>query len=281
MLTWGLNIAAVKALTTRLDEIWVAALRMVVASLVLAICLLVRDRRLPRLTGRQLTGLVFAALLMVYANQLLFSHGLALSTASGASLVMALSPAMSLLLSAVLFREPLTGRRLAGLAAGFGGVALVVLSRQAQAGSSAGFGELVVLGAMLTFVGGGAIVQRLAARLDALTIGTVIYVVGTLALLAHAVVSGATASFHIGALDGWTWALVFYSGVLGTAISNVGWYHAIATVGMARAAVFLIWLPIFGVGFAVTVLGEPLTRWHLAGLVLVIVGTRLGTAPTR
>jgi drug/metabolite transporter (DMT)-like permease len=69
--------------------------------------------------------------------------------------------------------------------------------------------------------------------------------------------------------------------VLGTAISNVGWYHAIATVGMAKAAVFLSWLPIFGVGFAVAVLGESLTAWHVAGLVLVIAGTRLGTMPGR
>ena len=279
MLTWGLNIAAVKVLTTRIEEIWVATLRMVVASLVLTICLLARDRRLPRLDGRQLTGLAAAALLMVYLNQLLFSHGMVLATASGASLVMALSPALSLLVSAVVFRERLTPRKLAGLAAGFAGVALVVLSRQDAAGLSAGMGELVVLGAMLTFVCGGAIVQRLAVRLDALTIGWAIYAFGALALLSHAAIIGATGSFRPGALDGWTWALVLYSGVLGTAITNVGWYHAIATVGMAKAAVFLSWLPIFGVGFAVGVLGEALTVWHIAGLLLVIAGTRLGITP--
>jgi drug/metabolite transporter (DMT)-like permease len=281
MLTWGLNIVAVKALTTRIEEIWVATLRMVVASLVLTVCLLARDRRLPRLDGRQLTGLALAALLMVYLNQLLFSHGMVLSTASGASLVMALSPALSLLLSAIVFRERLTLLRLAGVSAGFAGVALVVLSREDTPQLRAGIGELVVLGALLTFVCGGAIVQRLAVRLDALTIGWTIYAFGTVALLAHATVTGATASLRLGALDGWTWALVLYSGVLGTAVSNVGWYHAIATVGMAKAAVFLSWLPIFGVGFAVVMLGEELTAWHIAGLVLVIAGTRLGTMPVR
>jgi drug/metabolite transporter (DMT)-like permease len=175
MLTWGLNIVAVKALTTRIEEIWVATLRMMVASLVLTVCLLVRDRRLPRLDRRQLAALALAALLMVYLNQLLFSHGMVTATASGAALVMALSPALSLMLSAIVFRERLTRRRLAGVAAGFAGVAVVILGRESTPQLRAGIGELVVLGALLTFVCGGALVQRLAVRLDALTMGWAIY----------------------------------------------------------------------------------------------------------
>jgi drug/metabolite transporter (DMT)-like permease len=38
-------------------------------------------------------------------------------------------------------------------------------------------------------------------------------------------------------------------------------------------------LPIFGVLSSALMLGEPLGWWHLVGLVLVIAGTRLGTAP--
>ncbi len=46
---------------------------------------------------------------------------------------------------------------------------------------------------------------------------------------------------------------------------------------MARTAVFLYWVPVFGVLFAALLLGEALTVWHLVGFVAVMGGTWLGT----
>jgi drug/metabolite transporter (DMT)-like permease len=70
-----------------------------------------------------------------------------------------------------------------------------------------------------------------------------------------------------------------YSGVVGTALANLAWYFAIGRIGLSRASPFLYLLPIFGVLSSALMLDEPLGWWHLVGLVLVIVGTRLGTAP--
>jgi drug/metabolite transporter (DMT)-like permease len=55
------------------------------------------------------------------------------------------------------------------------------------------------------------------------------------------------------------------------------WNRAISTIGLARTAVFIYWVPIFGVLFAALLLGEALTLWHLAGFVAVVGGTYLGT----
>ena len=46
---------------------------------------------------------------------------------------------------------------------------------------------------------------------------------------------------------------------------------------MARTALYAYWVPIFGVLFAVLLLGEPVTIWHGVGLVAVLSGTWLGT----
>ena len=75
-------------------------------------------------------------------------------------------------------------------------------------------------------------VQRLARRLDSLVIGWAIYACGTAMLVVHAMATNDGRALPAQALDAWTWLLVLYSGVLGTAITNVGWYYAIATVGM-------------------------------------------------
>lgn len=276
MLAWGLNIPAVKSLSGRLDELWVAASRMLVAAAVLTVCILARDGRLPRPDKGQFGGLLVAGLLMVYVNQLLFVHGMHLASATGASLVMGLSPALSALVAAIVFRDRLTVRKGLGLAAGFAGVAIVVLATRQAGGADAGVGELVLLAGLLTFVIGGAVVQQLARRLDALSIGWCVYLVGSVALVVHAALSGEALRLDLRSIDAFTWLLVAYSGVIGTALSNVGWYHGIARVGMARAAQYVSLLPVFGVGFSVLTLGEELTAWHLAGIVLVVTAIRLG-----
>lgn len=278
MLAWGLNIPVVKALTQVLDEIWVGTLRMVVASAILTVCVLLRDRRLPRIDRRQLGALLIAGFMMVYANQLLFSRGMHLSAATNASLVMALSPALSALVSALVFRERVSGIRMAGLALGLSGVALVILQHDGRAVGVAGKGELALFAALLSFVLGGAIVQRLAQRLDALVIGWGIYLAGTLMLVLHAAIENRGSLLPPQSMDLRTWVLVLYSGVIGTAVSNVGWYYAISSVGMTRSALFFYWLPIFGIGFSVVLFGAQLSVWHLVGLLLVLAGTWLGTA---
>jgi drug/metabolite transporter (DMT)-like permease len=48
-------------------------------------------------------------------------------------------------------------------------------------------------------------------------------------------------------------------------------------LGVARAALYAYWVPIFGVSFAVLLLGEPLTIWHGVGLAAVLGGTWIGT----
>lgn len=277
MAIWGLNVTVVKQLTGLFDTPMLAALRMVVAFLALTGILLFRRRVFTALRPRQLGALALCAVLMVYLNQLLFAEGLLRSTATNGALIMALSPLVSALLAALLFREKLTLPRLAGVALGFGGVTAVVLSHPGANLSHAGTGDLMLVASVVSFAVGGAIVQRLARQLDTLFISWAIYCVGAAMLLAQALYS--TASFDAAVVfPGWRpWALILFSGIFATAVSNLVWNRAIAAIGVARTAVFLYWVPVFGVGFAALLLAERLTAWHLGGFIAVMAGTYLGT----
>lgn len=277
MAVWGLNVAAVKVLTASFDPTTLAALRMLVACTALTLVVLWKRCGLPSLSLRQGGAIVVCAMLMVYLNQILFAEGLLRSTATNGALIMALSPLVSALLAAIAFREPLTLPRLLGVVLGFAGVAAVVLSHPGAGLSSAGVGDLMLVAAVVSFAAGGAIVQRLARQLHTLTISWVIYLVGSLLLVVHAAIDSPTVG--VAALfPGWRpWAFILFSGVLATALSNLVWNRAIARIGVARTAVFLYWVPVFGVGFAALLLGERLTLWHLVGFLAVMAGTYLGT----
>lgn len=277
MAVWGLNLAAVKVLTQSFEPTMLAAVRMVVACAALTAIVLWKRCRIVALSRGQLTAVVLCAVLMVYLNQILFAEGLTRSTATHAALIMALSPLVSSLLAAVAFGERLTAQRVCGVLLGFCGVAAVVLSHPGAGLSSAGAGDLMLVAGVVSFACGGAIVQRLARQLHPLTISWAIYLVGALLLVIQAGFGVSNVTQAIVSPGWWPWALVAFSGVMATAVSNLIWNGAIARIGVARTAVFLYWVPVFGVAFAALFLGEQLTLWHLAGFVAVMGGTYLGT----
>lgn len=277
MAIWGLNLTSVKALTASFDPPMVALLRMIVASVALTGIVRWQALRMPALPGRHIAAVLAASVLMVYGNQLLFATGMALSSATNGAMINALSPLVSTLLAAWAFHEKLTRGRLVGIALAFAGVVLIVLHRPGAQLVAGGIGDLLLLASVVTFAAGGLIVQRLARKMDPLHISWLMYLAGTAMIGLHSALTSTMPHLSELPLSTWPWMLVLYSGAIATAFGNVVWNRSIATLGVARTALYLYFLPIFGVGFAILLLGEPVTVWHLVGLVVILAGTWLAT----
>ncbi len=276
MAVWGLNFPIVKVLTESFDPVSLATVRMLIAAATLTAILWWRKGAVPRFRPRQLAALAVCAALMVYGNQLLLAEGLLRSTATNGSLIQALSPLASSLMAALVFREPLTRARLAGVALGLAGVSAVVLSHPGAKLSSGGIGDVMLVLSVVGFSVGGIIVQRLAPNLDPLDLSCAIYLIGALMLVLQAGFGRSAATVMIPSTL-WPWVLVLFSGAVASGIGNLLWNRAIFAIGAARTALFLYWVPIFGVGFAAVLLHEALTLWHLVGFIAVMAGTWLGT----
>jgi len=281
MAAWGANLAVVKLLLESMEPMLVSVLRMAVAAVAVAAVVALQVLRgampWPALSGRQWWALAGCALLMVYLNQIFFTQGVAGTAAANAALIIALNPLISSLLAAMLLRDRLTPQRIAGVALGFGGVAAVVLHRPGMALGGPGLGDLLVLCSVTTWVLGGVVVQRLARGIDPLFISAVLNVFGTAMLLLHLGVRPSALVFDPARIGWLTGVLVVVSGLLATALGGIVWNRALMVLGVARTALYAYWVPIFGVLFAVLLLGEPLTVWHGVGLAAVLGGTWLGT----
>jgi drug/metabolite transporter (DMT)-like permease len=212
---------------------------------------------------------------MVYGNQMLFAAAISRTSATHCAMLNALSPLISSLIASTLLRERLGAARLAGIAVGLAGVAMVILTRQGASASGDGVGDLLMLAAVTCFATGGAIIQRLSAGLSPVQISWFIHVVGTLMLLVHTAIGSPGVFDAVVAASTNTWGLILFSGVCATALAAIAWNSAIARIGVARTAMAFYWVPIFGLGFAVFALGEPLTIWHPIGLACVIAGSML------
>ncbi|GAB2886515.1 DMT family transporter [Paralcaligenes ginsengisoli] len=281
MAVWGLNISAIKVLTDYFDPMVIACFRMVLAAVVIDMSLVWSRRpvKLLRISAGQWLRFVLCAAFLVYGNQVFFTSGMHAASATNSSLIMALSPLVASALAALVFRESLTGIRLLGIALGFGGVFAVVFGSQDAALSGPGRGDLQVFCSMLSFVVGGMLIQTLARQFNALVITSIVYTLGAALLCLHLFVSG-TVGLGLSVLlapGAWPWLLMVFSGIIATAMCNVLWNRAIAELGVARTSLYQYWIPVFGVGFAMLLLGEPFTVWHGVGLLGILLGTYLGT----
>ncbi|HWL30315.1 MAG TPA: DMT family transporter [Burkholderiaceae bacterium] len=280
MAIWGLNITAIKVLTAEMHPLLISSFRMVLASVVIHMTLAHYQRRLKlrRITPAQWLRFVICSIFMVYGNQVFFTGGMVTASATNTSLIMALGPLVASVLAAFIFRESLTGLRILGIILGFGGVFAVIFSNPSAALSDAGWGDLQIFGAMLSFVAGGMLIQAMARQFDALTISAIIYTLGSVFLCLHVAISPSVRLDAESLLIGWwPWILLIFSGIIATAIGNMIWNWAITELGAARTTLFQYWIPVFGVGFALLLLGEAFTVWHAIGLLGILLGTYFGT----
>lgn len=281
MAVWGMNISFVKILTQHYDLLMLACVRMGMAAIIMTFTLIWSRQPLPTkaLNRATLLRLLVCGLCVVYLNQLFFVGGIELASATNASLIMALNPLVAMVLAAFVFREQLTQRRMLGVALGFGGVFAVVVSGPGASFSSAGLGDFILLLAVFSFVIGSLMIQSLARQFSALFISSAIYLVGSAALVAHIALSPDVNFTWSTVFPGvWPSLLMLVSGGVSTALGNMLWNRAIAELGAARTSMYQYWVPVFGVGFAILILGEVFTLWHLVGLTGIILGTYLGTS---
>lgn len=279
MASWGLNISVLKFLTQHYDIMVLAAVRIVLASIIINLIFLWsrQPAKLRSITPGQWLRFIACGGCMVYLNQILFVSGMGATSATNAALIMASGPLVAALMAAVIFREALTRKRMAGVALGFVGVAAVVVGGSQGEVAAAGWGDLIILLAITTFITGGLLIQSLARHFNNILITAIIYTIGAVLLLAHTSVMR-PGLWSLSALfpSFWPPVLLVFSGVVATALCNLFWNRVISEYGAARTTVYQYWVPLFGVGFAVVLLGDPFSLWHVAGMVGIMLGTWLG-----
>ena len=275
MATWGLNIVSIKYLTQHMDIQALAAVRIVIAFVTVTLIIKARRGRIPKLGGAQLGWVALAGFLVVYAHQVALVSGLRFSSAANGTLIMATSPLLSAFLAAIFYREKLTTTRIAGALLGLLGVGMVVVGSGAQLGLT-GWGDAVVFVAVLVFVFGGLVIQRMSRMMDPLGMLWYMYLAGGLMLVGHAALTPSSYQAGTWQMAWWPWAVLMFSAVIASGVSNIVWNAGIARLGISRPARFGKWFPNLGGGFAAQFLDEHVTLTHVVGLGCVLGGTWLG-----
>lgn len=182
------------------------------------------------------------------------------------------SPMFGMLFGALFAGERVTAAKLAGLAAGAGGVALVVQPGGLQAGPMFGWAIAAALGACACYGMTGVVIRRLGRDAPPRGVAAGNQLAAALVLL-PLLPFVPPAGMPTPLVAGNMLALA----VLASGIAYLLYFRLIADVGALRALTVTFLIPVFGAFWGWLFLGETLPAAAFAGAALIITGTVLVT----
>jgi drug/metabolite transporter (DMT)-like permease len=269
-LTWSTNMVLGRWLRNDIGPLTLAAARFLFASLLFAALL---QRRTPE--ERRLGGDRWLLLGMALSGVVIFAPtlylGLRFTTAVNATLINGLGPLITGLLAALLIREPMSGRQVAGAIVGLIGVVSLISGGsltpwQAVRG---GVGDLIVLGAVALWGLYSVLGRQVMHRRSALSATAFSAFLGLPLLLLAA--AWEMQSFPVDARPQLILAIL-YIGAAPTVVGFLAWNAGVRRLGPSGAMVFYNTLPLYGALLGHLFLGESIGPAHLLGGTLIIGG---------
>ncbi|MCZ4287400.1 DMT family transporter [Hoeflea alexandrii] len=257
-----------------------AFLRWTASALILTPFLwMARDRVRAYVSGYPLHWLLLGFLGMWICGAGVY-YALRFTTATNGTLIYTTSPLMIIILERLFFGRPTSWREIAGILIGFLGVAIIVLKGNLTgfAGTSFNIGDLMFIFAALSWAGYSVLLKgRRTAGLPVSALFAVVTLSGSLLLAPFALWEFLTGAMMPQTLTAWGGiaGIVVFSSLLAFS----GYQYGVARLGASTASVFMYLLPPYGVGLAVLVLGEPFEMHHAIGIITVLAGLVLATAP--
>ena len=215
-------------------------------------------------------------LLIVGGNAMLFL-ALQYTIAINAAVLNSTEPLVILFVAWLLFRDPVGWRQAVGISLSLAGVLVLIGRGDAAVLSALDFnrGDLIVMGAYVSWAIYAVLLRRAPRELDHLTILALILGFGALALFPIYLVEEFAfrpTYFTLTALITMA-VLAVVSSLLGVLM----WNRAVTELGPGRAGIYIHLIPAYTIALAIILLGETLETFHIAGLVLIAIGIILSS----
>lgn len=277
-LLWGLSQVSIRVANQGVSPIFQAAVRSVVAGVLVAGWARLRGVPLVHRDRTLLHGLVIG---LLFGTEFVFVYlGLAYTTASHAVLILYTAPFfVALGAHWLLPAEPLTARKIAGMALAFGGVAATLWDSLALPTDRGLLGDLLSLVAAVLWAATSLYLKRVVHTSMAPT-QMLFYQLGVSALQLTAM-SLLFESHRIVDLSPLVLACMAYQGIIVAFASYLVWFWLIQRYPVSNVSGFTFFTPIFGILLGGLLLQEPLTGKLLLGGGLVTGGVILVNWPER
>jgi drug/metabolite transporter (DMT)-like permease len=267
----GTALVATRFVVTQIDGLTTATLRYVVA----AACLVPLVPIFYRFAVAWRDMATIAGLGILYFCLFPWSISAAMqhTTASGGSVVLACTPAVTLFLACITGGEVWSLRKALGGALALMGAAIAILGDDTSFNTSIGFGDFLMVLATLMGAIYAVFSKPQLAKYSPLTVTTIAMAAGASSLLIlSAIRYVSTPGSGLPHLDSAGWCAILYIGIMGGALSFFLYAWALERTTPTVTMIFMTLNPIAAIFAGVTFLGEPLGVELFVGLAFVILG---------
>jgi len=269
VLFWGLSFVASKTiLNTGVPPMTMVTIRFVIATIVLNVFLRRFDPG-ARLRKKDVLPLVVSGLFGVTIYFFFESRGIKLTSASHASMIIAVIPVITLLADVVFYKTRMTLLTIVGVALSVAGVVLVVWRPGAlREGGVSFLGDLFMFGACISWVVYIFLSRDLHKRLSDIAITTYQSLFGTIFLVPLALLEmrqwvpiTLAAGLSLG-----------YLALFCSALSNFLYVFCLSRLTPVAVSSYANLIPVVGVVGGVALLGESLLWTQIVGGVVILAG---------
>lgn len=274
MLLWAACFPLITAGIEFAPHLTFAALRAILAGVVLTALALALRRPLPK-EGRVWAMVAVVGLGATSLGFLGMFHAAEFVSPGIATVIANTQPLLAAGLAGIVLNERLTTRGKAGLALGFAGI-LVIASPQLFSDGQNNYilGVAYIVLAALGITVSNVLIKRIAGNVDALMAMGLQMLIGSIPLIL-----GAWAMEEPTAIQ---WSFTFIGALVGLSLFGSAlvywlWFSVLEKAPLNRANAFSFLIPIFGLTMGTLFYGESLGWSQLIGIALTVLGVGLVT----
>ena len=273
---WGASWPWGRVVAQAMPTFVASSMRFFIAIIPLVIWLYAanRFRYAKKLRPNQWLGLFLTALLGVFGYSTFFIWGLKYVPAGQATVIVATNPVFTTIFAIWLFKEKWNKWVANGMAiAVVGSLLAMTKGEPAQMLTNFGFGQLLLLGALVCWVAYTLLARKVLVGIDSLTATTISSIFGFLLLFIGALIAENWQDWAIVlTLDQSTWFSLIGLALGATVLAYAWYFDGVKYLGAGNAAAYIILVPILGILFSAIWLNEQVDSSLLIGGTLAVSG---------
>ncbi len=269
---WGSTPLCGRVLKDSMSPMMITAARFyVVAFILFSLILLLHGLKGLLVSKQDFKILLLMSVVGIFLHNSLLFEGLRYTPASNAAIIESIGPSATSILAFIFIGERLSPSGWLGILISCFGAIFIVCKGSVLTLINFEFnvGELLVLLCEIMWSVYVIISWRLSKNISALVVTAYTGFFGATWCLLVGFMSDSLEIYRFNISDAcYFFVLSVFAGV----VSFASWNYAITRVGASKGGTFIYLVPIFGVGFGITWLGETFSTYELIGALIVLFG---------
>lgn len=247
-------------------------LRFLFAAIVMLPVIFSLGREACRIRKRDFLIILVLGIVGMFGYHVLFFTSLKYTTAINDSIICAASPLVTSLLASFFLGEYFGVKRIKAIILTLFGVLLAITNGDIGVIKDIRFniGDIIMICAVLCQASFSVISRTLKGRVSPIAVIYFSFLVGIIALIPFVFKENPQTFISHITWKGWT--SVIYMAVFASAIGSLFQVVSINSIGASKTMIFLNLVPVFSLIFSAVVLGEEVTLFKIASIIVIITG---------